>query len=267
VTAGAPALASPSARGICVSVVSHGQGALVDRVLADLAALPDSGVQQVVVTVNVPGDPWQPAGNTARWPITLLRNAAPLGFGENHNRAFAHCTQPLFAVLNPDIRLPHDPFPPLVAALQEAPSCALAVPVQLDAEGRRESFARPVPTPWGVLARRLFPAAQRARGAVAGAQWVAGAFMLWRAEVYAQLGGFDTGYFLYCEDVDICLRLQLAQRRFEVVEAVPVVHAAQRGSGRSWRYLAWHARSLLRLWTSPVFWQYLTKAGAAPATR
>ena len=253
-----PQAPAQAARTVCVSVVSHGQGALVDRLLADLAALPGSGVQQVIVTVNLAGDPWQPAATAPHWAVTVLRNQAPLGFGANHNRAFAQCTQPLFAVLNPDIRLPHDPFPPLVDTLIAGPTCALAVPVQLDAEGRRESFARPVPTPWGVLARRLFPAAQRARAATLNAQWVAGAFMLWRAEAYAQLGGFDPRYFLYCEDVDICLRLQLAKQRFTVVEAVPVVHAAQRGSGRSWRYLAWHARSLLRLWSSPVFWQYLS---------
>jgi N-acetylglucosaminyl-diphospho-decaprenol L-rhamnosyltransferase len=257
VTPGAPAAA---ARNICVSVVSHGQGALVDRLLADLAALPGTGVQQVVVTVNLASDRWQPTTAAPRWAVTVLRNDAPLGFGANHNRAFAHCMQPLFAVLNPDIRLPHDPFPPLIDALLETPGCALAVPVQLDAEGRRESFARPVPTPWGVLARRLFPAAQRAGTTGVNAHWVAGAFMLWRTDSYAQLGGFDQRYFLYCEDVDICLRLQLAQQRFRVVEAVPVVHAAQRGSGRSWRYLAWHARSLLRLWSSPVFWQYVTSA-------
>ncbi len=253
------------ARGVCVSVVSHDQGALVDRVLADLAALTPNAVRQVIVTVNLPGDGWTPHGGALPWPLEVLRHAAPVGFGANHNRAFAQCSQPLFAVLNPDIRLPHDPFPPLISALGADPNCALAVPVQLDAEGRRESFARSLPTPWGVLARRLVPAARRARRPTAVADWVAGAFMLWRADAYARLEGFDERFFLYCEDVDICLRLQLAQQRFAIVETVPVVHAAQRGSGRSWRYLGWHARSLLRLWTSPVFWHYLASGAARRA--
>ena len=264
-TLAAAATLSGDAHGICISVVSHDQGSLVDRVLADLATLAPSAVRQVIVTVNVPGDRWEPGDGTLPWPLEVLRHPAPLGFGENHNLAFARCTQPLFAVLNPDIRLPQDPFPALIAALGATTNCALAVPVQLDAAGRRESFARPVPTPWGVLARRLLPTAHRARRPAAVPHWVAGAFMLWRADVYARLGGFNERYFLYCEDVDICLRLQLAQQRFSIVESVPVVHAAQRGSGRSWRYLGWHARSLLRLWTSPVFWQYLASGAARGA--
>ena len=258
-SSGASAAATLDAHGICVSVVSHGQGALIDRFLADLAALAANAVRQVIVTVNLPGDPWQPTGAAlTACPLQVLRHDTPLGFGENHNRAFALSTQPLFAVLNPDIRLPQDPFPALIAALGAAADCALAVPVQLDTEGRRESFARPVPTPWGVLARRLVPAARRARRIATPAHWVAGAFMLWRADAFARLHGFDPRYFLYCEDVDICLRLQLARQHFSIVDSVPVVHAAQRGSGRSWRYLAWHVRSLLRLWTSPVFWRFVT---------
>jgi N-acetylglucosaminyl-diphospho-decaprenol L-rhamnosyltransferase len=251
------------APGVCVSVVSHGQGALIDRLLADLAALAASAVRQVIVTVNLPGDAWLPARGLLPWPLEVLHRDTPLGFGANHNRAFAICTQPMFAVLNPDLRLPRDPFPPLIDALTRSADCALAVPAQLDGDGQRESFARPVPTPWGVLARRLRPSAQRARGGAA-AHWVAGAFMLWRSEVYARLGGFDERYFLYCEDVDICLRLQLARQCFSIVESVPVVHAAQRGSGRSGRYLAWHARSLMRLWASPVFWRFVA-SGAARA--
>ena len=245
--------------GLCISVVSHGQGDLLDRLIADLAALPAETVRQVIVTVNRPDDAWQPA--RALPQLRVLRNERPRGFGANHNRAFRHCTQPCFAVVNPDIRLPQDPFSPLVEALAADPLCELAVPVQANALGTRETFARPVPTPWNVVARRLSAARRSAHATPARPQWVAGAFMVWRAQRFAELGGFDERYFLYCEDVDICLRLQLAGRRFAVVEQARVLHDARRGSLRSPRHLAWHAASLLRLWSSPVFWRYLRHAG------
>jgi len=75
-------------------------------------------------------------------------------------------------------------------------------------------------------------------------------FMLFRADTYREIDGFDERYFLYYEDVDICARLR--QRGYDVrlVPAASVIHAARRDSHRRARYLAWHIRSTLRFWRS-----------------
>jgi len=57
---------------------------------------------------------------------------------------------------------------------------------------------------------------------------------------------------MYCEDVDLCLRLRLAGWALVRVP-VKVVHAGQRNSRRKWRHLRWHVVSLLRLWRSPAY--------------
>ena len=54
--------------------------------------------------------------------------------------------------------------------------------------------------------------------------------MLWRTSSFRALGGFDERYFLYCEDVDICLRLQLSGQHFTIVEEARVIHDARRGA-------------------------------------
>jgi GT2 family glycosyltransferase len=61
---------------------------------------------------------------------------------------------------------------------------------------------------------------------------------------------------MYCEDVDICGRLQLAGWDLQVAEEVVVMHEAQRASNVSLRPLLWHLTSFAKLWTSPAFWQY-----------
>jgi GT2 family glycosyltransferase len=240
--------------GICVSVVSHSQGHLLNRLLGDLAALPPGTVNQVILTVNVQADAWQVPPTVANLNVLVLRNRVPLGFGANHNQAFARCERQHFSVVNPDIRLRGNPFDRLTHEVAHQ-AAAMAAPSQVDARGVPESFARDVPTPWGVVARRLFPSRRRS---AASPDWVAGAFMVWLSDVFEALGGFDDRYFLYCEDVDICLRLRLSGRYFRVVDSVCVVHAAQRDSGRSLRHLLWHLTSLARLWTSPVFWRFLS---------
>lgn len=218
---------------------------MVEALLVDLAACP--GVARVIVTHNIDEpDVACPPGLARR--LQVVRNARPQGFAANQNQAFQHCETPLFAVLNPDIRLPQDPFPPLAAVLEDSRT-GLAAPRVLDAQGRMEDSVRYFPTPWQLAGRVLGWADGRypvAADAPTPVEWVAGMFMLLRAEAFRRIGGFDDGFFLYCEDVDICVRLWKAGLRVVVHPGVAVVHQAQRASRRRARYLAWHLSSLAR---------------------
>jgi hypothetical protein len=77
-------------------------------------------------------------------------------------------------------------------------------------------------------------------------EWVAGMFMLFRREAFARLGGFDEGFFLYYEDVDICVRAWRQSLPVLVCPGVAVVHDARRDSHRSLRHLRWHLASIGR---------------------
>jgi len=237
---------------VTLSVVSHAQGALAKQLLADLDRLRSPLLHAVVVTLNL-DESWSPPSTVGGVPVLTLRNPRPLGFAANHNQAFGHCATPVFVIANPDVRLHEDPLPALAQALDE-PSCALAVPWQVDGAGRTEDFRRRVPTPLRLLARAL--ARERRYTETSDMEWVAGSFMALRGEAYRGVGGFDAGYRLYCEDVDLCLRLQLAGWRMRVLPDTVVVHDAQRSSGSSGRHLRWHLMSFLRLWTSRAFWRY-----------
>ncbi len=235
---------------LTLSVVSHGQAALCADLLADIARLRPPQLARIILTLNIPEDP--PAWPDALpCPVEIVRNAAPLGFAENHNRAFAIARSAHFAVVNPDIRLEHDPFPALLDALADA-AVGMAAPQVVEADGRIADHARALVTPWQVIKRRFVQTA----AAPVRTDWIAGMFMVFRAEVFAKIGGFDQRFRLYCEDVDLCLRLQLAGLRLAVVDAARVTHLARRASRRSFKPLYWHVSSLLRLWTSPVYRQY-----------
>jgi GT2 family glycosyltransferase len=79
--------------------------------------------------------------------------------------------------------------------------------------------------------------------------------LFFKAKVFDRLQGFDEGYFMYCEDTDICLRLQLAGWSMAPMGGA-VRHDAQRKTGHHWGHLAWHVRSLLRLWCSDTYAQF-----------
>lgn len=258
--------------GLCVSVISHGHGPEVLHLLNRLADLPGQHGQpghgapaRVIVTLNVPEPALAQALAQRRWPFDLrtCANPAPLGFGANHNRAFALDGQlgasAGFAVLNPDVDWPagQNPLLALHRALAAAgPQAGLAYPVQVDAQGRLQDHERLLPTPARLL-RRYLPWGRRHEVAAGQgeAAWVNAAFLLLPRPAYAAVGGFDEGYHMYCEDVDLCLRLRLAGWRMVRAQDALVTHRARRASHRHLRHLLWHVQSLLRLWRSAA-WQH-----------
>ena len=246
---------------ITASIVSHGHGTQVLALLGDLARLAARGQphpRRAIVTLNVPEPQLAAALAAGVWPFELQvrANPAPLGFGANHNRAFQLDGEgggsSLFAVLNPDLHLAANPFSALCAALDADPQAGLAYPLQVDAQGRRQDHERRWPTPARLLARHLL----RRRHEVSGGQapdWVNAAFLLLRRPAFAAVGGFDEGFHMYSEHVDLCLRLRQAGWRLARADGAVVEHVAQRASRRQPRHLLWHVRSLLRLWRSPAW--------------
>lgn len=241
-----------------LSVVSHGQGELVRNLLTDLNAHCAGRALRVTVTVNVP----EAAGIDPRgysFPVTILENPRPKGFGANHNAAFRHARcvgGDFFCVINPDVRLRDDPFGPLLEVFARMPDAGVVAPRVTDPDGAVEDSARRFPQPWTPVRRLLFGRPQRdsiSRDERFFPDWIAGMFMLFRAEAYRQLNGFDERYFLYYEDVDLCGRLWLSGRRVVVEPSVSIVHAARRDSHRKLRYLLWHARGVWRFFTSATY--------------
>ena len=232
---------------VCLSVVSHGQGPMVRRLLDDLVSLRPPSLRRIVVTCNIP-EPLEPPAATS-FAIEVISNPVPAGFGSNHNAAFERCREPVFAVCNPDIRLERDPFPVLLEALSAGR--AIAAPAVVSPRGELEDSARRLLTPLDVLVRRVAKRADYREPA-----WLAGMFLVFRSEAFRRLRGFDEKYFMYCEDADICARAVLDGPGIAFCPQATVVHDAQRASRRSLRALQWHVASLLKFWVSPAFWAY-----------
>jgi N-acetylglucosaminyl-diphospho-decaprenol L-rhamnosyltransferase len=244
---------------LTLSIVSHGHGPLLARLLSDLVAMPGLAQVRLIVTLNLVDEVFDTA-DFAPLRITVLRNAEPLGFGANHNAAFQHCKTPWFAVMNPDLRLPENPFPALFDAAERWPDIAALAPRVLGPSGEPEDAVRSNLTPASLLARRLIGhreplAMDEPTGPGKRFFWLAGMFLLLRASAFRSVGGFDARYFMYCEDYDLCARLYSAGHSLAVATRATVVHEAQRDSHRSIKHLRWHLVSLIKVWTSAAFWR------------
>ena len=83
--------------------------------------------------------------------------------------------------------------------------------------------------------------------------WVAGMFMLFRKDFFKNINGFDQGYFLYYEDIDLCIRAR--KQKFEVVfvNSTFVYHDARRSSHKNLRFLIIHITSVVRFFSKHLF--------------
>lgn len=231
---------------ITVSVVSHGQGHLVEKLLEDLARC--SCVSEIILTHNVPeSEILCPTSLLTR--VHFIHNDRPLGFAANHNQAFRLCGNSMFAVLNPDIRFEGDPFPELMDAIAVS-GAAIVAPAVHNPHGVLEDSIRRFPTLFGLITKALRLSSGKIHFDVGSGlfcpDWVAGMFMLFRSDAYADLAGFDEGFFLYYEDVDLCARAWRAGMKIVACPSVSVVHDARRDSHRSVRHMRWHLASMAR---------------------
>ncbi len=232
---------------LALSVVSHAHGSQVRQLLADLSQVEDGLISRVVLTLNVP-EPMLAAISEEHFPFILdvRRNEHPLGFGRNHNRALQDAPEGYVCVLNPDVRLENSKLFHWLAMYAAKPRVGCAYPGQVDELGVLQDSERELPTPAALWRRRVLGKKELR------ADWVNAACMVLPREAWAAVGGFDERYFMYCEDVDLCLRLR--QAGYLLVQApVQIVHSGQRASRRRWDHLRWHVASLLRLWRSPVY--------------
>ena len=239
-------MASKNNKTVTASIVSHGHGKLVSGLFEDLMRYPEVG--KVMITQNVPEEIDYGINERLRFRV----NKQPMGYGANQNGAFRDSSAPFFCVLNPDIRFKKNPFPELLASFNN-PSVALVAPKIITPAGQVEDSARKFPT----LRSLVSKAVGRNNGTYfklnSSPDWVGGMFMLFRSDVFREIGGFDEKFFLYYEDVDICWRLRQKGYEIKLVPSVEVIHDARRESRKNWRYARWHLASMAR---------YLIKARA-----
>lgn len=228
---------------ISISVISHGHGQMVSNVVSQLLQFPE--VSEIFVIKNIPEKLYLPPSEK----IILIENVKPAGFGHNHNYVFNFIKNSYFCPLNPDVIFDANPFPTLLksASFFEAD---LVAPLILNSAGNIEDSARNFPSFRSLINKFIGEVSceyeSLACEEILYPDWIAGMFMLFRADTFRLLGGFDERYFLYYEDVDICTRLWANGFKLLVNSSVSVIHDARRTSHSSVRYASWHLASMFR---------------------
>ena len=232
---------------VAAVVVSHGHPAELAQSLPAL----EPQVDELIVIANVPGS--VPDG------VQAVHNERPLGYGANLNRGFARTDAELLLAANPDAVPEPGAIDALRAFMEAHPRCGVAGPRMVFPDGAWQPSRRRFPTVTGTVVRRTplrrvlpqrrhFHLDERPPDEPVEADWMLGGFLLLRRAMLDELGGFDEGFRLYGEDIDLQYRaMRAGWERWYVPDAV-VRHEHKAETDKKWltRRTLWHWAGVAR---------------------
>jgi GT2 family glycosyltransferase len=214
-------------------------------------------VDELVVVANGPGSARDlPAG------VRVIETEGGRGFSANINTGIAATAGEYVVVANPDAVPEPDAIAKLVEFADAHPRCGVAGPKMVNPDGTLQASRRRFPTIAGTIVRRtplrlLFPPQRWQRrhylldapsDRPVQVDTMLGAFLLMRRTMLDELGGWDDGYQLYVEDIDLNYRaMKAGWERWWVPSAV-VRHEYQAVidkrffTRRNW----WHLKAMAR---------------------
>jgi GT2 family glycosyltransferase len=235
-------------------VISHGHA---EELVHSLPALAPQ-VDELLVIANIAGSLPAELPDKAR----VLTNQAPLSFAANANLGAAQTEHELVLIANPDAVPAPDAVGILRAFMSANPRAGVAGPKMLYSDGTWQASRRRFPTVGGTLVRRtplrlLFPPLRWQRkhyllddrpDEPVPTDTMLGAFILLRRALLDEIGGWDAGFRMYGEDIDLNYRAAKAGWERWYVPAAVVRHeyAAVIDKKFLTRHTLWHARAMLR---------------------
>lgn len=239
---------------IYISVVSHGHFNLIKQ----LNCLPALAAQQSITVClldNIGEDFF------AAWcdenKIVYLVNSTPKGFGENNNIIFNSLklsSEDFFLVMNPDVSISHESIDAAVFYATNQSKELVAINLfKDDAFSVYDPSIRKFPGFFDFVKSFLGFANntiidKRNIETPKEVDWASASFLLFSSSLYDRLAGFDTRYYMYCEDIDICYR---ARYKFDTcVWYCPVIKAVHRAAHENRRlfsrHFKWHVSSVFK---------------------
>jgi GT2 family glycosyltransferase len=181
-----------------------------------------------------------------QWPAVRVIDAGEnLGFARANNIGIRATTSEFVLLLNPDTIIRPDAIPLLMRELAAHPEAAAAGPRLVDEKGIAELSFGWTMSPMGELRQRVSralydhgvrpfaPLIEEWTRLAGERDWLSGASLLVRRRDLEDVGLLDERYFMYTEDVDLCVALGRRGRTVRFVPAAEVVHLRGRSALRN----------------------------------
>jgi N-acetylglucosaminyl-diphospho-decaprenol L-rhamnosyltransferase len=207
-----------------------------------LVALP-----QVTLTVVDSASSDESLGSISDLPVETVALPVNRGFAHACNAGWRRGHSPFVLFLNPDATLDGDSLSRMVTAAERSPYVGVVAPRIVEPGGTLDYSLRRFPRlrstySQALFLHRLFPRSSwsdelerdnRVYQQPGSPEWASGACLLIRRAALEDVGGLDEGFFLYCEDLDLCRRLRDAGYDIRFEPDAVAVHEGGASAPRS----------------------------------
>ena len=178
----------------------------------------------------------------------VIRNTENVGFGRANNQAMRVATGEWFMLLNSDAAIGDRAVLDVLERAKSFPDLGVAHCRLESGDGSLQHSTYRFPSLWTALLEdafltRLLPARRRGEVLLGGywdhaherdVEWVSGAFMLVRAQVFRDTGGFSDDIFMYGEEMEWCRRIKRAGWRIRYFPGATVTHLEHKSTELVW---------------------------------
>lgn len=259
-------------------VVNYEAGDCLVDCVTTLLADTSAGKVEVVVVDNASTDNSITKLRQIRPEVRIIETRKNLGYSAAANAGIAATSATIVAVCNADLRVNPGTAAALLTRFHNEPNLGAVGPAVFSASGEHFPSARKVPrlrdtvghgTLGLLMPKNRFSRSYKELDAdpkqSRDVDWVSGAAVWLRRSAINQVGGWDDGYFMYVEDVDLCWRLGNAGWRVAYEPEGSVVHIGAVSTDRHpYRMIVAHHRSLGRF--AAKRWQGGKRILLLPAT-
>jgi len=233
------------ANDIAAVVVTHQSASTIADCLQRLRTT--QGVAQIRVIDNASTDDTldivqRQASMDAR--LHFIANPDNPGFAVACNQGAADSDAPWIALVNPDCLLEPDTLSRLLAHARNLPGEAVLGAVLMNRDGHEDPASRRRDPQFAAMLRHRaaldLAIAEETSTSLQRVDAISGALMLLPRPLFARIGGFDAGYRLHMEDLDLCRRAREAGATVAVANDVQVLHLRGVSSRSRPLFVEWH---------------------------
>jgi len=241
-------------------VINYESGALLTECVRSVVADTSAGEVDLVVVDNGSSDGSVDMLLAAVPGVRVIRAPGNVGYARAANLGIAATRAPVVAVLNADLTMEPGTAKAMLARFDDEPALAACGPRIRNVDGTDYPSARRSPSVGLAVAHGLlglwwptnrFTVRYRQLDADPSlprlVDWVSGAAIWLRRSALDATGGWDEGYFMYVEDLELCRRLRTAGFDIAYEPAGSVTHVQGASTSRTpYRMLVQHHRSAWR---------------------
>ncbi len=201
---------------LCIIIVNYNTGELLSRCLDSIRAQ-RQGDCRVIVVDNASVDESVELVRSGYPEVRLIANDRNLGFAAANNQAIEETNAEFLFFLNPDTELQPGCLVEIMAFMAAHPEIGMAGPAIINSDGSHHSTVED-----------SYPGSHYSCGEVddlpGDIAWLLGAALVVRRKVIADVCGFDERFFLYAEDIDLCLEIRKKNWSLGYIPTAKVLH-------------------------------------------